>query len=58
MNFIDGKGKLIGREVGNDVLVNREGKVVARYIKSSDRTVDGKGKNIGIGDQKLKQLKA
>ena len=53
--FIDGKGKLIGKEV-NGVMMDEKGKVVARYIEGSNRTVDGKGKNVGIGDQRLRQL--
>lgn len=54
--FIDGKGHLIGREVGNGVLVNGKGENIARYNEASDRTLDGKGKNIGVGDQRIKQL--
>jgi len=53
--IIDGKGHVIGRDV-NGVLLDGKGKPVARYIFGSDRTVDGKGKNIGVGNQKLKQL--
>jgi hypothetical protein len=56
MNFLDGKGKLVGREVGNGILVDGKGKNLARYNESSNRTLDGKGKNIGVGDQRLKQL--
>jgi hypothetical protein len=53
--FLDGKGHLIGREAGN-VVVDGKGHNIARYNKSSDRTLDGKGKNIGVGDQRIKQL--
>ncbi len=53
--YIDGKGHLIGREV-NGVMLDGKGKVVARYIEGSDRTVDGDGKNVGIGDQRLREL--
>ena len=55
--FLDGKGHLIGREAGN-VFVNGKGHNIARYNKSSDRTLDGKGKgnNLGVGDQRIKQL--
>ncbi len=53
--FIDGKGRLIGREVGG-ILVDGKGKNVARYDEASNRTLDGKGKNLGAGDQRLKQL--
>ncbi len=53
--ILDGKGRVIGREVGG-VLLDGKGKPVARFVKGSDRTVDGKGKNIGVGDQRLKQL--
>ncbi len=53
--FIDGKGHLIGREV-NGMTLDGKGKVVARYVEGSDRTVDGKGKNVGQGDQRQRQL--
>jgi hypothetical protein len=53
--ILDDKGHLIGREV-NGVMLDGKGRNVARYIESSDRTVDGKGKNIGVGDQRLRQL--
>lgn len=53
--IIDGKGHLIGRDV-NGIMLDGQGKVVARVIKTSNRTVDGKGKNVGVGDQKIKQL--
>jgi hypothetical protein len=53
--FLDEKGHLIGREV-NGIMLDGKGKVVARYIEGSDRTVDGKGKNVGMGDQKIRQL--
>lgn len=51
----DGKGHVIGREV-NGVLLDGKGHNVARYIASSDRTVDSKGHNAGQGDQKIRQL--
>lgn len=54
--YLDNKGHLIGREVGNGVLVDGKGHNIARVDKSSDRTLDGKGKNIGVGDQRIKQL--
>lgn len=53
--YIDGKGHLIGREV-NGVLLDGKGHNTARYIEGSNRTVDGKGKNVGVGDQKIRQL--
>jgi hypothetical protein len=53
--ILDDKGHLIGRDV-NGILLDGNGKVVARYIEGSDRTVDGKGKNVGIGDQRLREL--
>lgn len=53
--FLDEKGHLIGREV-NGIMLDGKGKVVARYIEGSDRTVDGKGHNVGMGDQKIRQL--
>ena len=53
--ILDGKGHLIGREV-NGVLLDGKGHNVARYIEVSDRTVNGKGKNVGVGNQRLRQL--
>lgn len=52
---MDGKGHLIGRLV-NDIMLNGQGKNVGRYNESSDRTLDGKGCNLGAGNQILKQL--
>lgn len=46
---------MIGREVGG-ILLDGKGKVVARLNPGSNRTLDGKGKNIGVGDQRLRQL--
>jgi len=54
--YLNGEGKLIGREVGNGILVDGKGHNIARYNEASDRTLDGKGKNIGVGDQRIKQL--
>ena len=54
--IIDGKGKVIGREVGN-VMLDGKGHVAGRYISSSNRTVDGVGKNVGVGNQILLLLK-
>ena len=53
--IIDGHGRLICREV-NGVLLDGAGKNVARFISGSNRTVDGKGKNVGVGNQRLRQL--
>ena len=53
--ILDDKGHVIGREVNGNML-DGQGKIVARYIESSDRTVDSKGRNVGVGDQKIKQL--
>lgn len=53
--FLDGKGKVIGREVAGNVL-DGKGKLVARYNESSNVTVDSKGRKIGIGDQRIRQL--
>ena len=53
--FRDGKGHLIGRQV-NGVMLDNKGHNVARYIKGSDRTVDGKGKNVGMGDLREVEL--
>jgi hypothetical protein len=53
--ILDSRGHVIGREVSGNLL-DGKGKMAARYIESSDQTVDGKGKNVGVGDQRLKQL--
>jgi hypothetical protein len=53
--FIDEKGHLIGREVAGNI-VDEKGHMVSRYIESSNRTVDGKGHNVGVGDQRDVQL--
>jgi sporulation protein YlmC with PRC-barrel domain len=53
--IIDNKGHLIGREV-NGVMLDGKGHNVSRFISSSNRTVDSKGKNVGVGDQRLRQL--
>jgi hypothetical protein len=53
--ILDGKGHNIGREV-NGIMLDGKGKIVARYIAGSNRTVDGKGKNVGVGDQRMRQL--
>jgi hypothetical protein len=54
-SITDGKGHVIGREVGN-VMLDGKGHNVARHNESSNRTLDGKGHNIGVGDQRVKQL--
>lgn len=53
--IVDGKGHLIARQV-NGVMLDGKGHNVARYIEGSDRTLDGKGKNVGIGDQRDRQI--
>lgn len=53
--LLDDKGHVIGREVNGNML-DGNGRMVARYITSSDRTVDSEGKNAGIGDQRLRIL--
>lgn len=53
--MIDQKGHLIARQV-NGVMLDGKGHNVARYIQGSNRTVDGKGKNVGIGDQRDRQI--
>ncbi len=52
---MDGKGHLIGRIV-DSIMLDGKGKNVARFNESSNRTLDGKGHNLGAGDQRLKQL--
>lgn len=53
--ILDEKGHVIAREV-NGVMLDGKGHNVSRYIEGSDRTVDGKGKNVGLGDQRLRQI--
>ena len=53
--ILNGRGQVIGRQV-NGVMLDGKGKPVARLISSSNRTVDGKGKNVGVGDQRMRQL--
>lgn len=53
--ILDDKGHVIGREV-NGVMLDGQGKMVARYIESSDRTVDSKGHNVGVGDLREMEL--
>ena len=53
--IVDGKGHLIGRIV-DSIMLDGKGKNVARFNESSNRTLDGKGHNLGAGDQRLKQL--
>jgi hypothetical protein len=53
--ILDGKGKPLGREV-NGIMLGGTGKVVARYVKASDRTVNGKGEVVGKEDLRMTQL--
>lgn len=53
--IIDEKGHLIARQV-NGVMLDGKGHNLARYIEGSDRTVNGKGKNVGQGDQRERQI--
>jgi len=53
--IINEKGHVIGRLVSGNML-DGQGHMVARYIKSSNRTIDGTGKNVGVGDQRERQL--
>jgi hypothetical protein len=53
--ILDDKGHVIGREVNGNML-DGQGRMTARYIKSSDRTVDDKGHKVGVGDQRLREL--
>jgi hypothetical protein len=52
---IDEKGHVIGREV-NGVTLDGKGHNVARVIQGSNRTVNDKGHNIGVGDQREVEL--
>ena len=54
--FVDGKGKIVAHDV-NGVMLDDKGKIKARLVDSSDRTVDEKGKITGRGDQRLRQIK-
>jgi hypothetical protein len=54
--ILDDKGHVIGRELDNGNMLDDKGKLVSRYIESSDRTVDSKGKNVGVGDQRIREL--
>lgn len=54
--IINDKGHAIGRELNNGTVLDGKGKIVARYIESSNRTVNNKGRNIGIGDQRIREL--
>jgi len=54
--ILDGKGKVIGREVSKNVTLDGHGRLVGRYIESSDRTVDNRGRNVGVGDQRERLL--
>jgi hypothetical protein len=49
------EGKIIGRMDGN-WLRSGDGKLLARYDKSDDRTRTREGKILGDGDQRLRQL--
>jgi hypothetical protein len=53
--ILDGKGRVIGREVSG-VMLDGKGHNVARFNQSSNRTLDGKGKNVGVGNQTIRQL--
>ena len=39
-----------------NLFLDGKGKLVARYNESSNVTVDSKGRKIGIGDQRIRQL--
>jgi hypothetical protein len=55
----NGKGKLIGQIIENGNVTNirdAEGHLKGQYIKSADKTLDGKGHYAGSGDQLLRML--
>lgn len=55
----DEKGHLIGQitENGNvSYIRDGQGHLKGQYIKSADKTLDGKGNFIGHGDQLLRML--
>jgi len=53
--ILNGKGHLIGRQVG-DLMLDGKGHKVASYNGSSNRTVDERGRHVGFGDQRLRIL--
>jgi hypothetical protein len=55
----DSMGRLIGQrtETGDVAFLRDEkGKLKGQYIKSADKTYDGKGHYVGPGDQTLRTL--
>ena len=56
--ILDGKGHLIGRDIGGStsVLLDGKGKIAARLNPGSNRTLSGKGLNGGSGDLRIKFL--
>ncbi len=53
--ILDNKGKVIGREVSG-VMLDGKGHNTGRYNESSNRTLDNRGRNVGVGDQRMRQL--
>ena len=60
MKYIrDGKGKLVGQIIDNVKVVyirDGQGKLKGQYLKTADKTLDGKGHYVGSGDQLLRTL--
>jgi hypothetical protein len=55
----DNMGRLIGQRIENgnvSYMRDGKGKLKGQYIKSSDKTLDGKGHFVGNGDQLLRML--
>jgi hypothetical protein len=58
-NIRNEKGQLIGQIIENGNVTNLrdgQGHLKGQYIKSSDKTLDGKGHYAGPGDQLLRML--
>jgi hypothetical protein len=55
----DQRGQIIGRideSATGLTYMDKNGRVVARYFESGDYTLDGRGQNIGKGDQGMIEL--
>lgn len=50
----NGRGQIIAQERGN--LIQKDGKVIARFNKGTNITTNAKSEIIGYGDQRLTEL--
>lgn len=58
-NLRDHRGQVFGRimeQADQKVYLDARGSVVARYLKSADRTIDKRGSYVGQGDLGLVEL--